>query len=173
MSLPAGRSCSADAAVAACNQPRFGGRGALAKEKGQLVAARIRRLCVYCGSSIGADARYREGAAALGAGLAAAGIELVYGGGRNGLMGAVAEGVLAAGGTAIGVIPRHLQDRELAHLGLNELVVVETMHQRKRAMAERSDAFAVLPGGVGTLEETVEILSWRQLGLHDKPIYIV
>jgi uncharacterized protein (TIGR00730 family) len=137
------------------------------------VAAQIRRLCVYCGSSIGADPRYRDAAAALGVGLAAAGIELVYGGGRNGLMGVVADAVLAGGGTAIGIIPRHLQDRELAHRGLTELVVVDTMHQRKQAMAERSDAFAVLPGGVGTLDETVEILSWRQLGLHDKPIYIV
>lgn len=137
------------------------------------MAARIRRLCVYCGSSIGADPRYREAAVALGAGLAAAGIELVYGGGRNGLMGAVADAVLAGGGSAIGVIPRHLQDREVAHLGLSELVIVDTMHQRKQAMAERADAFAVLPGGVGTLDETVEILSWRQLGLHDKPVYIV
>jgi uncharacterized protein (TIGR00730 family) len=137
------------------------------------VASRIRRLCVYCGSSIGADPRYREAATALGAGLAAAGIELVYGGGRNGLMGAVADAVLAGGGAAIGVIPRHLQDREVAHLGLSELVIVETMHQRKQAMAERSDAFVALPGGVGTLDETIEILSWRQLGLHDKPIYIV
>ena len=110
---------------------------------------------------------------ALGAGLAASGIELVYGGGRNGLMGAVADAVLAGGGTAIGVIPRHLQDREVAHLGLSELVIVDTMHQRKQAMAERSDAFVVLPGGVGTLDETVEILSWRQLGLHEKPVYIV
>ncbi len=146
----------------------------IAREKeGNLVANSIRRLCVYCGSSIGADPRYREAAAALGAGLAAAGIELVYGGGRNGLMGAVADAVLAGGGTAIGVIPRHLQDREVAHLGLSELVIVDTMHQRKQAMAERADAFAVLPGGIGTLDETVEILSWRQLGLHDKPVYIV
>jgi uncharacterized protein (TIGR00730 family) len=150
-----------------------GEEGRSLRKEGQLVAARIRRLCVYCGSSIGADPRYREAAASLGAGLAGAGIELVYGGGRNGLMGAVADAVLAGGGTAIGVIPRHLQDRELAHLGLSELVIVDTMHQRKQAMAERSDAFAVLPGGVGTLDETVEILSWRQLGLHDKPIYIV
>jgi len=142
-------------------------------EKGGFVASRIRRLCVYCGSALGADFRYREAAAALGTGLAAAGIELVYGGGRNGLMGTVADAVLAGGGTAIGVIPRHLQDRELAHLGLSELVIVDTMHQRKQAMAERSDAFAVLPGGIGTLDETVEILSWRQLGLHDKPVYIV
>jgi uncharacterized protein (TIGR00730 family) len=137
------------------------------------VAVRIRRLCVYCGSATGADPRFSEAAAALGTGLAAADIELVYGGGRNGLMGVIADAVLAGGGTAIGVIPRHLQDRELAHLGLSELVIVDTMHQRKQAMAERSDAFAVLPGGVGTLDETVEILSWRQLGLHGKPIYIV
>src|SRR5579862_914728 len=142
-------------------------------EKGGFVASRIRRLCVYCGSALGADFRYREAAAALGTGLAAAGIELVYGGGRNGLMGAVADAVLAGGGTAIGVIPRHLQDREVAHLGLSELVIVDTMHQRKRVMAERADAFAVLPGGVGTLDEAVEILSWRQLGLHQKPIFII
>jgi uncharacterized protein (TIGR00730 family) len=141
--------------------------------KGGFVAVRVRRLCVYCGSASGADPHYREAAAALGTGLVAAGIELVYGGGRNGLMGAVADAVLARGGTAIGVIPLHLQDRELAHLGLSELVIVDTMHQRKQAMAERSDAFAVLPGGIGTLDETVEILSWRQLGLHDKPVYIV
>ncbi len=137
------------------------------------MAVPVRRLCVYCGSATGVDPRYREAAGVLGSGLAAAGIELVYGGGRNGLMGAVADAVLAGGGTAIGVIPRHLQDRELAHLGLSELVIVDTMHQRKQAMAERSDAFATLPGGVGTLDETIEILSWRQLGLHDKPIYIV
>jgi len=143
------------------------------EEERYLVANSIRRLCVYCGSSIGADPRYREAAAALGTGIAAAGIELVYGGGRNGLMGTVADAVLAGGGTAIGVIPRHLQDREVAHLGLSELVIVDTMHQRKQAMAERADAFAVLPGGVGTLDETVEILSWRQLGLHNKPVYIV
>jgi uncharacterized protein (TIGR00730 family) len=137
------------------------------------VADQIRRLCVYCGSSPGTDQRYGDAARALGAGLAAAGIELVYGGGRNGLMGLVADAVLAGGGTVIGVIPLHLQHRELAHLGLTELLVVDSMHERKRVMAERADAFAVLPGGVGTLDETVEILSWRQLGLHDKPIFIV
>lgn len=137
------------------------------------MADQIRRLCVYCGSSPGTDQRYGDAARALGAGLAAAGIELVYGGGRNGLMGLVADAVLAGGGTVIGVIPLHLQHRELAHLGLTELLVVDSMHERKRVMAERADAFAVLPGGVGTLDETVEILSWRQLGLHDKPIFIV
>lgn len=133
----------------------------------------IERLCVYCGSADGADPCYREAARALGVGLAARDIELVYGGGRNGLMGAVADAVLAGGGRATGIIPVHLDDRELAHRGLTELVVVADMHQRKRIMAERADAFAVLPGGVGTLDETIEILSWRQLGLHEKPIFIV
>jgi hypothetical protein len=137
------------------------------------VASTIRRLCVYCGSAEGADPRYRAAAGELGAGLAAAGIGLVYGGGRNGLMGQVADAVLAGGGTVTGVIPTHLQAREVAHGGLSELVVVADMHERKRMMAERADAFAVLPGGVGTLDETVEILSWRQLGLHDKPIFII
>jgi hypothetical protein len=137
------------------------------------VADKIRRLCVYCGSSPGADPRYRDAARALGAGLAASGIELVYGGGRNGLMGLVADAALAGGGAVVGVIPRHLQSRELAHLGLTELVVVDSMHGRKAAMAERADAFAVLPGGIGTLDETIEILSWRQLGLHDKPVFVI
>jgi uncharacterized protein (TIGR00730 family) len=133
----------------------------------------IGRLCVYCGSSDGADPRYRTAARELGSGLAARGIELVYGGGRNGLMGCVADAALAGGGRATGIIPVHLQHREVAHTGLSELVVVADMHQRKRVMAERADAFAVLPGGVGTLDETAEILSWRQLGLHQKPIFIV
>jgi uncharacterized protein (TIGR00730 family) len=141
--------------------------------KGFGVAQRIRRLCVYCGSSPGAEPVYREAAGELGRALAAAGIELVYGGGRNGLMGIVADAVLAGGGTVTGVIPGHLRSRELAHLGLTELVVVESMHERKAVMAARADAFAVLPGGVGTLDEMIEILSWRQLGLHDKPVYIV
>lgn len=134
---------------------------------------RIERLCVYCGSASGADARYAAAAAELGAGLAARGIELVYGGGRNGLMGCVADAVMAGDGRATGIIPVHLEDREVAHRGLSELVVVTDMHERKRVMAERADAFAVLPGGVGTLDETIEILSWRQLGLHRKPVFIV
>lgn len=133
----------------------------------------IERLCVYCGSASGADPRFAAAASELGAGLAARGIELVYGGGRNGLMGCVADAVLMGGGRATGIIPVHLEHREVAHRGLSELVVVTDMHQRKRVMAERADAFAVLPGGVGTLDETVEILSWRQLGLHEKPIFIV
>jgi uncharacterized protein (TIGR00730 family) len=133
----------------------------------------IRRLCVYCGSADGSDPRYREAAGELGAGIAARGMELIYGGGRNGLMGRVADAVLAGDGRVTGIIPVHLQHREVAHLGLSELVVVKDMHQRKRVMAERADAFAVLPGGVGTLDETVEILSWRQLGLHQKPVFII
>jgi uncharacterized protein (TIGR00730 family) len=133
----------------------------------------IRRLCVYCGSSAGCDPRHREAAGALGARLAEAGIELVYGGGRVGLMGILADAALAAGGRVTGIIPRHLHGAELAHLGVSELLVVDSMHERKRAMAERADAFAVLPGGIGTLDETFEILSWRQLELHDKPIFIV
>ena len=133
----------------------------------------IRRLCVYCGSSAGFDARYREAAGALGARLAEAGVELVYGGGRVGLMGVLADAALAAGGRVTGIIPRHLHGAELAHLGVSKLLVVDSMHERKRAMAERADAFAVLPGGIGTLDETFEILSWRQLELHDKPIFIV
>ena len=133
----------------------------------------IRRLCVYCGSSPGADPRYREAAHELGAGLAARGIELVYGGGRGGLMGVTADAALAGGGRVTGIIPVHLQHREVAHQGLSELVVVADMHQRKRVMAERADAFAALPGGVGTLDETIEILSWRQLRLHDKPVLVV
>ena len=135
--------------------------------------SKIGRLCVYCGSSDGADERYRAAAHELGAGLAARGIELVYGGGRNGLMGCVADAVLAGGGRVTGIIPVHLEHREVAHRGLNELVVVADMHQRKRVMAERADAFAVLPGGVGTLDETIEILSWRQLGLHEKPVFVI
>jgi len=133
----------------------------------------IRRLCVYCGSSPGADPRYREAAQELGAGLAERGIELIYGGGRGGLMGVAADAALAGGGRVTGIIPVHLQHREVAHQGLSDLVVVADMHQRKRVMAERADAFAALPGGIGTLDETIEILSWRQLGLHDKPVFVV
>lgn len=148
-------------------------REAITKRKVDPVADRIRRLCVYCGSSPGIDPRYQEAATTLGGELAAGDIELVYGGGRNGLMGRVADAVLAGGGRVTGVIPHHLRNRELAHRGLTELVLVDSMHERKRVMAERADAFAALPGGVGTLDETVEILSWRQLGLHDKPVFIV
>jgi hypothetical protein len=132
----------------------------------------IRRLCVYCGSSGAVDRPYREAATELGAWLAAAGIGLVYGGGRVGLMGLLADAVLAGGGEVIGIIPSRLRDAELAHPGATELVVVESMHDRKRLMAGKADAFAILPGGIGTLDEMFEILSWKQLGLHDKPILL-
>ena len=133
----------------------------------------IQRLCVYCGSSDAVADRYQEAASELGARLAAAGIDLVYGGGRVGLMGLLADAALAAGGKVTGVIPRRLVDAEVAHPGVTELLVVESMHDRKRLMADRADAFAVLPGGIGTLDELFETLSWKQLELHDKPILIV
>ena len=130
----------------------------------------IRRLCVYCGSSIGALAAYREAATALGGLLAARGIALVYGGGHVGLMGAVADGALAAGGHVIGVIPRALMDRELGHTGIQDLRVVSDMHERKMTMAGLADAFVAMPGGWGTIEELTEMLTWLQLGIHAKPI---
>lgn len=132
----------------------------------------IRRLCVYCGSSGAVDRQYREAAGELGARLAAAGIGVVYGGGRVGLMGVLADAALAAGGEVIGIIPSRLRDAELAHHGISELVVVESMHERKRLMAEKADAFAILPGGIGTLDEMFETVSWKQLGLHSKPILL-
>jgi len=130
----------------------------------------IRSVCVFCGASTGRDPRYAEEAAVVGARLAQRGIRLVFGGGRSGLMGVVADAALAEGGTVIGVIPRGLVDRELAHTGLTELRVVETLHERKAGMAALADAFLVLPGGLGTLEELSEVLSWAQLDLHTKPI---
>jgi len=132
----------------------------------------IRRLCVYCGSSGAVHQQYREAASELGTRLAAAGIGVVYGGGRVGLMGILADAALAAGGEVIGIIPARLRDAELAHSGATELVVVESMHERKRMMAEKADAFAILPGGIGTLDEMFETVSWKQLGLHSKPILL-
>jgi len=133
----------------------------------------IRCLCVYCGSAGAVEEQYREAASELGARLAADRIELVFGGGRVGLMGLLADATLAAHGKVTGIIPSHLRAAELAHPGVSELVVVGSMHERKRLMAERADAFAVLPGGIGTLDEMFEIVSWKQLGLHDKPILLV
>lgn len=126
-------------------------------------------ICVFCGSSPGADPRYRDAAAALGSALAHSGRRLVFGGGRVGLMGAVADAALSAGGDVVGVIPRHLADREVAHLGLTDLRVVNSMHERKALMSDLSDAFIALPGGLGTLEELFEVWTWGQLGLHRKP----
>lgn len=133
----------------------------------------IRSICVYCGSSGRVAAAYRAAAGELGVGLAEAGIEVVFGGGRVGLMGLLADAALAAGGRVTGIIPERLRAAELAHDRLSELLVVAGMHERKRAMAERADAFAVLPGGIGTLDEMFEMLSWKQLELHRKPIFLV
>src|SRR5689334_2627522 len=132
--------------------------------------AEIRAICVFCGASAGRVEAYRAAAEAVGRTLARRGIRVVYGGGRLGLMGAVADAALAAGGQVTGVIPRGLVDRELAHPGLQELVIVETLHERKAQMEARADAFLTLPGGLGTLEELAEVLSWAQLDLHAKPI---
>jgi uncharacterized protein (TIGR00730 family) len=132
--------------------------------------AQPRAICVFCGASAGAKPAYLAAARAVGATLGKRGIELVYGGGRVGLMGAVADAALAAGGRVTGVIPAALVERELAHPGLSDLRIVTTLHERKALMADLSDAFLALPGGLGTLEELAEVLSWAQLGLHTKPI---
>jgi uncharacterized protein (TIGR00730 family) len=130
----------------------------------------VRRVCVFCGASSGRRATYAGAARAFGAAVAAHGLGVVYGGGRVGLMGAVADAALAAGGEVIGVIPQELVERELAHGGLTELHVVGSLHERKALMAELADGFVALPGGFGTLDELLEQLTWSQLGLHAKPI---
>jgi uncharacterized protein (TIGR00730 family) len=129
----------------------------------------MQRICVYCGSSPGRSPRYREVARALGHELAGRGLGLVYGGASIGVMGAVADAVLERGGEVIGVIPRSMAVKEVAHDGLAELIVVGSMHERKAQMANLSDGFVALPGGWGTLEEIFEMLTWAQLGIHQKP----
>ena len=129
----------------------------------------MKSVCVFCGSQPGDDPAYEGAARALGETLAAMGIELVYGGGHVGLMGAIADAALAAGGEATGVMPRALVDREIAHTGLTRLHVVGSMHERKAMMSELSEGFVALPGGSGTLEEFFEVLTWAQLGEHGKP----
>jgi uncharacterized protein (TIGR00730 family) len=129
----------------------------------------MKSLCVFCGSRSGTEAAYDEAARALGRALAAEGITLVYGGGRVGLMGVVADAALGAGGQVVGVIPKALLEREIAHTGLTELRVVGSMHERKALMSELSEGFIALPGGTGTLEEFFEVLTWAQLGEHRKP----
>ena len=129
-------------------------------------------VCVYCGASSRVADIHKEAAHALGDGLARRGIRMVYGGGRVGLMGIAADAAIAAGGEVVGIIPEHIQSAEIEHTGLTELHVVDSMHTRKRMMVERSDAFVILPGGLGTLDEAFEILTWKQLQLHDKPIVI-
>ncbi len=130
-------------------------------------------ICVYCGSRRGDDPRFAEVAQQVGTWIGSHGGQLVYGGGRNGLMGLVAQATLAAGGEVIGIIPKALVEKEWAHHGCTELHVVDTMHERKRMMAERADAFLALPGGIGTFEELFEVWTWRQLGYHDKPVGIL
>jgi len=127
-------------------------------------------ICVFCGSRPGVRDDYTLAARALGGLLAQKGITLVYGGGHVGLMGEVADAALAAKGKVVGVIPRSLHEKEIAHKGISELIVVETMHQRKALMAEKADAFIALPGGAGTFEEFFEIVTWAQLGIHRKPV---
>jgi uncharacterized protein (TIGR00730 family) len=129
----------------------------------------LRRLCVFAGSNVGARPEYAAAAAALAERMAARGIGLVYGGGKVGLMGVLADTILGAGGEAVGVMPQALVNREIAHTGLTELEVVGSMHERKALMAELADGFVAVPGGIGTLEELVEVFTWSQLGIHAKP----
>ena len=133
----------------------------------------LKSICVFCGSSVGNEAEYRDSAHDLGRVIAESGRSLVYGGGNIGLMGVVADSVLSSGGEVIGVIPQNLVDLEVAHRGLTELRVVDSMHQRKQMMSDLSDAFVILPGGLGTLEEFFEVWTWGQLGLHRKPYGIL
>jgi uncharacterized protein (TIGR00730 family) len=130
----------------------------------------LHRICVFCGANAGNRPEYRAAAQAMGRLLAEAGIGLVYGGGHTGMMGAIADAVLEGGGEVIGIIPRHLEEREMAHQGLTDLRVVGSMHERKALMEELSDAFIGMPGGLGTLEEFFEIATWNQLGIIDKPM---
>jgi hypothetical protein len=135
--------------------------------------AKIGSLCVYCGSSSRGPQSHKDAAVRLGGIMAARGIRLVYGGGRVGLMGILADAAIAGGGEVVGVIPRFLDQYEIGHTGIARLEITESMHERKQLMAELSDGFVVLPGGLGTLDETFEIVTWKQLNLHDKPIVIV
>jgi uncharacterized protein (TIGR00730 family) len=149
------------------------GASIIPHRRGNMATPSIRSICVFCGASVGNDPAYAAGAAELGRLMAERGIRLVFGAGHVGMMGTVADAVLGNGGEAIGVIPEFLKDRELAHTGLTELHVVETMHVRKQMMFDLSDAFIVLPGGLGTLEELFEMITWRQLGRHEKPIVLI
>lgn len=133
----------------------------------------IKSVCVYCGSSARVDQAYKDAAVALGRILAANNWGVVYGGGRVGLMGLVADSALEAGSKVIGIIPKHIQAREIEHTDLSELHIVDSMHIRKQMMVDRGDAFVILAGGLGTLDEFFEILTWKQLGLHDKPVVMV
>jgi uncharacterized protein (TIGR00730 family) len=133
----------------------------------------IKSVCVYCGSSARADQVYKDAAVELGKAIAAKKWDVVYGGGRVGLMGLVADSALEAGARVVGIIPQHIQAREIEHTDLTELHIVDSMHIRKQMMVDRGDAFVILAGGLGTLDEFFEILTWKQLGLHDKPVVMV
>ena len=133
----------------------------------------MQSLCVYCGSSFGISPRYADAARAMGAAMAERGITLVYGGGNVGLMGTIADEVLRRGGKVTGVIPQALLDKEVGHRGLTQLHVVKNMHERKALMADLSDGFIAMPGGIGTLEELFEVFTWSQLRFHDKPVGIL
>ena len=133
----------------------------------------MKRVCVYCGSRDGDDPAFAAAAETVGAGIARSGMGLVYGAGDVGLMGRVATAAMAAGGDVLGVIPQHLLALEIGKRDLSELVVVNTMHERKMIMFDRSDIFVALPGGPGTLDELIELLTWRQLGLHSKPAHLL
>ena len=128
------------------------------------------RICVFCGANTGGDPAFQVAAIDLGVAIAEGGHELVYGGGRVGLMGTLADAVLASGGRAVGFIPQALVDREIAHLGLSDLVITDSMHARKAAMSDRAEGFIALPGGYGTLDEVLEVLTWNQLGAIAKPV---
>ncbi len=135
-------------------------------------ASSPKSVCVYCGSSARVDQAHKDTAREVGSALARHGIKVVYGGGRVGLMGILADSVLEAGGKVVGIIPEYIRSREIQHTGLTEMHVVDSMHTRKRMMVDRADAFLVLPGGFGTMDEAFEVLTWRQLGLHDRNIVI-
>jgi len=134
---------------------------------------KIQNVCVYCGSSSRVDQSYKDAAVSLGQSIAAEKWGVVYGGGRVGLMGLVADSALEKGAHVVGIIPEHIQAREVEHNDLTELHVVDSMHTRKQMMVDRSQAFVILPGGLGTLDEFFELITWKQLGLHDKPIVVV
>lgn len=134
---------------------------------------RAKSICVFCGSNAGRQELYRTAAQSVGTRLAQSGVQVVFGGGSCGLMGAVADAALEAGGRVVGVIPKGIERREVAHRGLSELHIVRSMHDRKAMMTELSDGFLALPGGLGTLEELFEVLSWAQLGIHEKPVALL
>jgi uncharacterized protein (TIGR00730 family) len=152
------------------NSENFGVAGGGSSHAGQ---TRMRRVAVYCGSANGSNPAFRAEATALGKAIALAGLGLVYGGANVGLMGAVADAALAAGGEVIGILPDVLSGKEIAHTGLTALETVPTMHERKARMTELADAFLVLPGGYGTLDELMEAITWAQLGLHNKPCILI